>query len=339
MAERSSPRRVVSPTGDWRLATPLPGIVHPMLTLRAPAKVNLALAVSPPEPAGPRTGWHRISSLFSAISLADTLTLSESPESSSTFDILWAPDAPRPSPIDWPLENDLTVRALALLERHAGRRLPVRARLEKRIPVGGGLGGGSSNAAAMLRGLNQLFSLNIPARQLASLSSSLGSDVAFFLDDVALEAPPRPALVEHFGDAITRVPSLTGPELAGRALSMMLVFPPFGCATPAVYKAFDTLPLARADHTPDFAERSRRIHALARECEPASFFNDLTPAAALVQPALAPLMHALRAHAPHVHMTGSGSTLMIFGMDELTAAGTSVLERLGCAWCAATLIG
>ncbi|MDX2016838.1 MAG: hypothetical protein SFY95_04250 [Planctomycetota bacterium] len=306
-----------------------------MLTLRAPAKVNLALAVSPPEPAGPRTGWHRISSLFSAISLADTLTLSESPESSSTFDILWAPDAPRPSLIDWPLEKDLTVRAHALLERHAGRRLPVRARLEKRIPVGGGLGGGSSNAAAMLRGLNHLFSLNIPARELASLSGSLGSDVAFFLDHGprarTMDAPPRPAIVEHFGDAIARVPSI-----AGEVRSMLLVFPPFGCATPAVYKAFDALPLARADHTPGFDERAGMVRALARECRAESLFNDLTPAAALVQPALTPLMSELRTMAPNVHMTGSGSTLMLFGAGTPDAAA---LERLGCAWCTVTLVG
>lgn len=306
-----------------------------MLTLCAPAKVNLALAVAPPETAGPRAGWHRISSLFSAISLADTLTLTEASAGHAAFDIRWAPEAPRPSPIDWPIDKDLAVRAHALLERHVGRPLPVRATLDKRIPVGGGLGGGSSNAAAMLRGLNHLFTLNIPARELAAMSAPLGSDVAFFLDDVGpagmIDAPPRPAIVENFGDAITRVPSI-----AGEVRSMLLVFPPFGCATPAVYKAFDALPLARADHTPGFDERAGMVHALARECRAESLFNDLAPAAALVQPALAPLMRALHTLTPQVHMTGSGSTLMLFGAGTPDAAA---LERLGCAWCSVTLVG
>lgn len=120
---------------------------------------------------------------------------------------------------------------------------------------------------------------------------------------------------------------------------MLLVFPPFGCATPAVYRAFDALPLARADHTPGFDERAGMVHALARECRAESLFNDLTPAASLVQPALTPLMRELRTLAPNVHMTGSGSTLMVFGPSLTQGVSAAMLERLGCAGCQVSLQG
>src|SRR6185295_18407432 len=122
--------------------------------------VNLALSVGPPLPAGdPRAGMHPIASWMHAIDLCDEVWITRLVTGASRLDIAWADDAPRPSPIDWPSEKDLAFRAHRLLEGDTGRALPAAIRIAKRIPVGGGLGGGSSDAAATLLALNDLFAL------------------------------------------------------------------------------------------------------------------------------------------------------------------------------------
>lgn len=296
------------------------------LVIRAHAKLNLALAVAAPEPPGaPRAGWHRIASWFVPLALHDDLELTPLPTASaSTHTIVWAdaahpPPAPRPSPIDWPADADLAVRAHRLLEAHAGRTLPVAMTLRKRTPVGGGLGGGSSDAAAMLAALCRLFHLHLTHADLAALSARLGSDVAYFLDPgSAPDQPPRPALVQGFGDRVHR-----GPEHAAGSpapVPVTLLLPPFGCPTPAVYRALDTL--APAAPARRFADREATAAALALAGPAwagadAGLFNDLEPAARLVEPRLGPMIDALRlAAAPlgrRVNMTGSGSTLFCLG--------------------------
>lgn len=306
-----------------------------MLSIRAFAKVNLVLAVGPPEPPGsPRPGWHPIASWMSCIDLADDLTLARLPAGAvSTHAIGWAADAPRPTPIDWPIENDLAVRAHRLLESRAGRALPVELRLTKRIPVGGGLGGGSSDAAAVLTGLNELFELGISTAELQRLGAALGSDVAFFLDE---EDPPRPAIVTGFGDRIGRVDRL--------ASDILLLVPPFSCSTKDVYSAFDTtLPADR-----EFVERFSVIGPVSlplsdepvRQChsealrrgfiEAGKLFNSLTPAAQRVEPRLTVAMNAVTLAAREITcMTGSGSCCFIIGpAGRLNEAHRRVIESL-----------
>jgi 4-diphosphocytidyl-2-C-methyl-D-erythritol kinase len=283
--------------------------------LRAHAKVNLALSVGPPVASGPRAGYHPIASWIHAVSLWDDLDidtapsqprgLSRRPARDSTFDIDWADDAPRPTEIDWPLESDLAVRALRLLESHAGEPLPVRLRLRKRIPVGAGLGGGSSDAAAVLLAVNDLFGLGLPLARLVELSTQLGSDIAFFLDEPCLTgAPPRPALVTGFGERIERTPA--APPAAA---NLTLYFPPFGCPTADVYRAYDANPVPL---------REQEVAALARAAapDPARLFNDLLPAAERVRPELAAIRKELeRAGISPVLLSGSGSTLFAMMSD------------------------
>ncbi|CAN5776742.1 4-(cytidine 5'-diphospho)-2-C-methyl-D-erythritol kinase [soil metagenome] len=285
--------------------------------IAAYAKLNLALAVSAPEPATAfrRAGWHRICSWFAPIALHDTLTLTaRSAGEPSVHAIVWAEDAPRPRPIDWPIEKDLAVRAHRLLEAHAGHPLPLHLHLAKRIPVGGGLGGGSSDAAAMLRGVNALFDLGLRTVDLVRLGATLGSDIAFFLDDNAaaddLETPPRPAIVSGFGESIIRVERFRE--------DVLLLLPEFGCATGDVYQAFDALIAERAqgaephvfDETGvwELIEMARADRAIPA----AKLFNDLAAAACVVRPELKALLEgALRPTAIPIHMTGSGSTLFV----------------------------
>lgn len=267
----------------------------PPLLRRAWAKVNLALQVGPPEPPhSGRPGWHPICSWTHAIDLADTLTVERAAR--SDYRIEWAPDAPQPSPIDWPPERDLAVRAHGLLEAEAGRELPLRLRLSKRIPVGGGLGGGSSDAAAALLAVDALFDLRLGTGRLRTLGATLGSDVAFFID-AAADEPPRPAIVSGFGERVERLPDR-------RSGPLILFLPGFGCPTPLVYSAFDASPGGRAPGD---------VRAIAARGGPLEgLFNDLTPAAGAAVPGLLLARTLISAAMDReVHMTGSGSTLFI----------------------------
>ncbi len=266
---------------------------------RAYAKVNLTLAVGQPLPAGDaHAGMHPIASWMHAIDLWDDVQIERGAR--GDISIAWAPDAPRASPIDWPTEKDLGARAHRLMEREAGRELPAAVRLTKRIPVGGGLGGGSSDAAAVMLGVNEAFGLGLPIARLAELSRELGSDVAFFLD---AESVPRPALVEGLGDRVRR--------LAPTPAWVVLVVPGFGCPTGAVYKAFDRLP-AREGRG---AQAAAGLHKL---------FNDLTDAACVVEPRVRGLLAAVeQAAGVAPAMSGSGSTVFVPAPDQARAATLS----------------
>ncbi len=264
------------------------------ITRLARAKLNLALAVAPPRAAD---GFHPIASWMHPIELADELLVTRLEDDRlSRYAILWHDGAPKKSPIDWPITKDLAVRAHHLLEALAGRPLPVQMKLDKRIPVGGGLGGGSSDAAAMLLAVRDLFDLDLSRDELIALAMQLGSDVAFFLE-------PGPALVEGLGERLERTPP---PPPALR--DVLLIIPPFGCPTGPVYKSFDTL-ISRGDH--EFREHSARELARSANVRAELLFNDLARPAETVAPTLRDISErasAALAGAP-VHVTGSGSTL------------------------------
>ncbi len=272
------------------------------ITRRAYAKINLALSVGPPvPPPSPRAGFHPIASWMACIDLFDELTVTRLRDGEpSRCTISWAADAPRPSAIDWPIEKDLAVRAHRALEADAGRELPVEMRLIKRTPVGGGLGGGSSDGAAALLAVRGLFDLPLNSARLAELSGVLGSDAAFFIDDGPVA---RPALVSGLGSRIERV--------SAPGLSVLLVVPPFGCPTGPVYKALDQQGSRglREDLVRSLVENARRGRLRSED-----LFNDLAAPACAVEPRLEQVLDACRrACGLPVHMTGSGSTLFIVG--------------------------
>lgn len=274
--------------------------------MRALAKLNLSLAVGPAIEGGARKGFHPIASLFATIDLADEV---EVIEGGRGFDLAWADDAPRPTPIDWAAERDLAMRALAALESRAGRGLGVGLRVRKRIPVGGGLGGGSSDAAAALVAVSEACGLGLSRVELREIGATLGSDVAFFVDDAE---PARAAVVTGLGDVIERVTIPFASEL-----SPVLIVPAFGCPTGEVYRAFDRAPTRGVDE------------ARVRRADPEDLFNDLLAAAELVRPELA----AVRAKAGvacgrKVHLTGSGSGLFLLVPN---AEAPSVVAKLAAA--------
>jgi len=276
----------------------------------APAKLNLSLSVGPPGV----DGMHPIASWMVTVDLHDELLLTRLPEESfSRYAILWHPEARRRSEIDWSITRDLAVRAHLALEREVGRSLPIQLKLEKRIPVGGGLGGGSSDAAAMLHGLDRLFGLGLPTEELARIGHGLGSDIPFLVHGGS-------AIAEGLGERIERQPE--PPEL-----DVVLAFPEAACPTGPVYRAFDRLrPDARVD-----AARVRGLVTGSRP-DPASCFNDLAPAAFEVASGLAAHADAFARLAERpVHVSGSGSTLFTLCDDPFhaEALAAAVSERLG----------
>lgn len=294
-----------------------------MLQVRAPAKLNLALAVGPPGV----DGLHLICSWMVTLDLADEITLTRlEADRFSRYAVLWHEEALRRSEIDWPIQRDLAVRAHLALERAVGRRLPVQMKLEKRIPVGGGLGGGSSNAAAMLRAVNELFQLRLSQPALVSIARELGSDVAFLIRGGS-------AVVEGLGEKIEHHDDNGMVER-----HVVLIFPEFMCPTGAVYRAFDALGGREA------TLRGEAVRGLIGRAPLPSeaLFNDLLPAALQVQPELEDIIEEARLLAERpVHLTGSGSTVFIPCDDAMHAEflAAALTENLHMTAVAARTIG
>ena len=202
------------------------------------------------------------------------------------------------------------MRAHLLLEREIGRPLPVQLKLDKRIPVGGGLGGGSSDAASMLLAVRELFDLDIDDDALRDLAMELGSDVPFFLQsrDDRSGVGPGPAVIEGLGDRCTPVRPVH-PSSA----HLVLVLPEFGCPTGGVYRAFDHLIVDDAGEC-DHVLRDVEVHKLAStgEVRAEELFNDLAAPAQQVQPMLSAVIANIeRAIGATAQVTGSGSSLFL----------------------------
>jgi 4-diphosphocytidyl-2-C-methyl-D-erythritol kinase len=277
----------------------------PNVELACPSKVNLALSIG----ATRDDGLHPLASWMVAVQFADHLRL-ERAESRSAFDITFADDAPVPAKVDWPLEKDLAFRAHRLVEQRVGQPLPIHATLRKRIPAGAGLGGGSSDAAAMLAGVNTLYGLGLDRAALVELARRLGSDVAFLIG--ALQGEPS-AIVSGVGETLEAAP-------LNELIHLVLIFPPFGCPTGAVYGAFDRLhPAASIAHPAGDLERVRTLAATLPVPQDAPF-NDLAEPACTVRPELGEFQRKLTSELQiPVHITGSGSTLFVIAPSALTA--------------------
>jgi 4-diphosphocytidyl-2-C-methyl-D-erythritol kinase len=262
--------------------------------LPARAKLNLVLRI-----VGRRAdGYHLLETLFHGLELHDDLTLER-----TAGGIELELTAAQPSFAVSAGPDNLVVRALQSFLAASGVAGGFRAVLHKRIPAGGGLGGGSSDAAAALRLANALHGSPLSAAALAALGTRLGADVPFFL---------------HGGSQWGRG---IGDELSPAAVVptwFVLLLPPFGCPTAEVYKshAAHWQPPAAAATVGSITVPKTGNAAVRIE-----FHNDLERAAERVRPELAELRQAVaRAGHPGVRMTGSGSTLFVAAADAAAAA-------------------
>lgn len=267
----------------------------------APAKLNLALAVGPPRA---EDGMHPIASWMVPIGLSDIVRVTRLGEGrASRYSVRWRATAMKKSPIDWPIEKDLAVRAHRALEQEVGRELAVQMDVEKRIPVGAGLGGGSSDAAAALLATCELFGVEVSTERLRALAHGLGSDVPFFLE-------PGAALVMGLGDEIERVPAPT--LVGGEAPWFVLVVPSVSCPTGAVYRRFDEDLNAKDAKSAKRREEEIVGMARGRVIDAAALFNDLAAPAMEVAEGLREVVDRVSeaAGAP-AHVTGSGSGVFV----------------------------
>jgi 4-diphosphocytidyl-2C-methyl-D-erythritol kinase len=245
------------------------------MRLRAAAKINLHLRVGPPR----ADGFHPLLTWMCVVGLCDEIVVEKAARTSLTCD-----DPSLPAGAD-----NLVIKAAAALG------VTAKIELVKRIPAGGGLAGGSADAAATLTGLNQLYDLKRTPRLLLQRARGLGSDVPFFL---------------HGPSSICMgVGEIVRPTPAPAARWALLILPPFSMPTPAVYQRFDQMKLGRReslDRQPDWAAWARLE---ARELLPL-LVNDLEPPAFDLNPPLAKLRGdwQKRLNRP-VRMSGSGSTL------------------------------
>lgn len=257
------------------------------MIVEAPAKINLTLEVTGVEP----NGYHTLDTLFVWLELHDTLDLRRAEK--TTLEV-------RSDGVDTTLvtsdESNLVLRALRALEAEVQRPLPTRVELTKRIPAGGGMGGGSADAAAVLIGLRDLYELDLNLARLHLIAFDLGADVGFGL---------------HGGFARGRG---YGNNLSGQALpvdlenrQLVLLCPGFPCPTPAVYRSWDQEPLTPAEGATDRflkAPATRRLEYV---------LNDLQPAAERLFPDLANLrQEMIGVGLEGVCLSGSGSTLFGF---------------------------
>lgn len=261
----------------------------------APAKLNLCLYV------GPRRddGLHEIRSLFEPLELADELRIIEADADEVICEGIKGPD--------------LTATALAALREHGWDGPRLRIEVTKRVPVAAGLGGGSADAAAVLRLARG------EVEGLRSIAAQIGADVPSQLQ-------PRPCLVAGAGEVIEPAPP---PAEHG----VVLIPQPQGLPTAAVYAEADRLGSARGESELE-AIRRRLRDAVDEGGSPLSYrehlVNDLQAAAISLRPEIEEALHALdEAGAAHAMVTGSGPTA--FGLyptsEEAAAAAAELRSR------------
>ncbi len=253
------------------------------IELFSPAKLNLFFRVLHKR----QDGYHEIASLYQAIDLGDRLALTE-----ATEDRLTCSDSSLSTG-----EDNLITRALHLF-RSASRMesLRVRCHLHKNIPMEAGLGGGSSNAATMLFGLNELTGRPLDQRHLQGLAASLGSDPPFFFSSGTAYCTGRG---EIFSDVLLPLHDLLP---AGES---WIAKPCLGSSTPRVYQACK----------PDLLASRDPIETLRGfQCGTPGFFNDLEEAAFDLHPELLIYKKQLQALGfTTVVMMGSGSSFLCIG--------------------------
>lgn len=257
------------------------------LRVIAPAKVNWTLEVLRARP----DGYHEVRSVLQTIDLHDVVTLLPGAEIELQ---IAGPEAGALAGA--PQESNLAVRAAVALIRRAGAKRGVRILLEKNIPVAAGLGGGSSDAAAVLRGLNRLWDLQLPPENLAELAGEVGSDPPFFCVGGTALVAGRGERVEPLPDAVSPPILLATPPRDERGEKTAAMF---GALLPAMFTA--------GDATIGVRETVDARRPIVSE----ELYNVFERVTAELQPATAMAMEALRLQGHTAHLCGAGPSFFL----------------------------
>ncbi|MCY3783777.1 MAG: 4-(cytidine 5'-diphospho)-2-C-methyl-D-erythritol kinase [Chloroflexi bacterium] len=262
------------------------------LTRAAPAKINLGLQVTGRRP----DGFHELVTVMQTLELADEVSVETAPTVSG-----------RPSLPDLAAEDDLALRAAHLLRRTLGVASGAHVSVEKRIPAAAGLGGGSSDAAAVLAALNQLWEVGVDRERLSQIAAELGSDVPFLVRGGTALATGRG---EHLRD-------LTPAPLR----HVVLVRPNAPLATVDVYAELRPSEWSDGERTLDLC-RALASGELPEDC----MCNELTPPAIRLAPVVGDILDELRVAGAHpALMAGSGATC--FGLFTEISTAEHAVER------------
>lgn len=267
-----------------------------MLTLLAPAKLNLTLEVLGKRP----DGYHEIRSIFQTISLSDTIRFESGKGVKISSNL-----------VGWSAEKSLVTKAISLLQKSTRVTGGVEIEITKNIPLVSGLGGDSSDAAATLKGLNELWGLELDCSELTELAAQLGSDVPFFLYGGT-------ALARGRGEIINPLPSFPH-----RYFVVVPDIPPLTEKTKQLYASLKPGHYTNGQAT----EKLVRMVREGRGFDPSLLFNVFEKVAFDVFPGLRDYRElTLKAGARNVHLAGSGPTL--YTMAEAKAEAEAILERL-----------
>lgn len=277
------------------------------IVVKAHAKINLSLDILYRRV----DGYHELESIMQSIGLHDVVTISIDPDAEvKTLNPAHLIRVATTSPEVPADEENIAFTAAKLLMRHAGKYMPIRINIQKNIPVAAGLAGGSTNAAAVLVGLNQLWRLGLRPVELAEIGEKIGADVPFCIFGGT-------ALVGGIGEKVTPI------RRRGEDFGVVLVKPAFGISTAEVYRSLDlaevrhpnTLGMLDAIIEGDF---TRVVENLGNVLESVTL-----PRYQSLQEIK---MALLSAGASGVLQSGSGPT--IFGLTPTGAAAMEVAAKL-----------
>ena len=266
-----------------------------MVTILGRAKINLTLDIL-----GLREdGYHEIATVMQSLALADTLTLTQQKEGITLRVDLPGLEAD---------ERNLAHRAAALIMNECGVRGGVHIDIVKRIPVAAGLAGGSADAAATLRGMNELYALGLSDEDLCRLGAKLGSDIPFSIMGGTVLATGRGEIMQHLADF--------------PATHVVLAKPSASVSTPWAYRSYDAHPPELHPDNATFLEaltRGDRTRCIELVC------NVLEPVTEAAHPVIGDYRTRMRAHgALCAMMSGSGPT--VFGLFAEERAARAAAE-------------
>ena len=258
--------------------------------IKAHAKINLGLYIT-----GKRdNGYHELCSIFLPIELHDKIEIKETDKFSITATGPFAHNCPTDR------KNTMFVaysKLKSFLFKKGIKLNPISIKIEKNIPSQAGLGGGSSDAAAVLRGLNSLYDCGLSSGELKKIGTEIGADVPFFIDE-------EPALVEGIGETMY-------PFYIEHNYWILLAKPAEGLSTADVYKHF-TLSLTLKNDNVKHTEHLRNIcsQGLKKAEELKTLYNDLESVSVLILPEIAAIREYFLSLSPLVTMmSGSGSSV------------------------------